>query len=253
MHYIADELKIEVPQYVNDDFRTMISAFGHMLICVRTSIIRSKKVSLEDLRDFLKDHYCYGYLGPQLEHATSLRNALILIEKECKLFDVEPLRDVIDYFQIMEAEDYIAKYEKKIDEFCSNLSVCLCLKQKFEAFESHHLRCEIAVFTFDWDPDIKISLKDIKRILSKASGRQVKIIGFDTIHSISITCTFPHTLLGDVISELLENLDMLKAKGLMELIVGYTTIWKRGKVGGSYNILCIYIIYIYRRWRFRQT
>ena len=213
-------------------------------------IITKSSPPLEDLKQFLRD--CYRNLRPQLVHIDSLSGALCLIEEECTLIDIEPLQAVVEEFEITEAEKYIEEYKRVMEEFCQSISVHLCLKESFEAVKTHPpLRCETATYVFDWEPDEHV-LKDIRDILSKSSGRLVTIKFIETIRSISITCTFPHFLIGAVITKAIENIEMLKENGLMELTVGYSTIWKREEVRAVLDSLLVHMLYHDRRYKYRQ-
>ncbi|XP_019860892.1 PREDICTED: uncharacterized protein LOC109589223 [Amphimedon queenslandica] len=114
-----------------------------------------------------------------------------------------------------------------LSEFCRSISVTLCLKEKFEANPS--LQCETATYVFDWRPDEK-KLKDITDILSKTSGKFVKIKFIDTGYSILITCSFPHSLTGAFITILIENLDVLIKNGLKKVTIGCCLIWEKQKL-----------------------
>uniref|UniRef100_A0A1X7T8H7 SH2 domain-containing protein n=1 Tax=Amphimedon queenslandica TaxID=400682 RepID=A0A1X7T8H7_AMPQE len=113
------------------------------------------------------------------------------------------------------------------DSHCHNLSQSLCDPEKFEANPS--LQCETATYVFDWRPDEK-KLKDITDILSKTSGKFVKIKFIDTGYSILITCSFPHSLTGAFITILIENLDVLIKNGLKKVTIGCCLIWEKQKL-----------------------
>ena len=160
-----------------------------------------------------------------------------MIEGECSLTDIELLETVVEEFEVTEAEGYIEQYKTTLEGFCHSMSIDLCLKEKFDAVNtSPSLKCESATYVFDWRPDEK-KLKDITDILSKTSGKFVKIKYIDTGYSIVVTCSFPHSLTGALIIKLSENLELLIKNGLMKLTVGYCTIWKKQKIQ-----VCVYIL-----------
>ena len=234
---------------MSGEFHSIRSSFGRMFFKVRKITTKSSP-PLEDLKQFLND--CYRNLRPQLVLIDGLSEALRLIEEECTLIDIEPLQAVVEEFEITEAERYIKEYKTVMEEFCQSISVRLCLKESFEAVRTHPpLRCETATYVFDWEPD-EHNLKDIRDILSKSSGRFVKTRIIDTTHSISITCTFHYSLIGAVFTKSIENIEMLKENGLMELTVGYSTIWKRGEVRAVLDSLLVHMLYHDRRYKYRQ-
>ena len=85
-------------------------------------------------------------------------------------------------------------------------------------------------------------LQNIKKIVSKTSGKLVKIKYIKKGNSIIVTCSFPHSLTGALIIKLSENLELLIKNGLMKLTVGYCTIWKKQKIQVYVYILSLIII-----------
>uniref|UniRef100_A0A1X7TRU3 SH3 domain-containing protein n=1 Tax=Amphimedon queenslandica TaxID=400682 RepID=A0A1X7TRU3_AMPQE len=153
-----------------------------------------------------------------------------VIEGECSLTDIELLETVVEEFEVLEAKRYIQQYKTSLEKSCHSLSVDFCLKEKFDAVNtSPSLKCETATYVFDWRPDEK-KLKDIIDILSKTSGKLVKIKYIKEGNSITITCSFPRSLTGALIIKLSENLELLIKNGLMKLTVGYCTIWMKQKI-----------------------
>ena len=70
----------------------------------------------------------------------------------------------------------------------------------------------------------------------------MKLINIKSTQSITITCSFPHSLTGALIIKLSENLELLIKNGLMKLTVGYCTIWKKQKIQVCVYILSVIII-----------
>ena len=169
-------------------------------------------------------------LKAKLAECNDISSVVYVIEGECSLTDISLLESVVEEFEVTEAERYIEQYKTTLEESCHSLSIDLCLKEKFDAVNtSPSLKCETATYIFDWRPDEK-KLKDIIDILSKTSGKLVKIKYIEEGNSITITCSFPHSLTGALIIKLSENLELLIKNGLMKLTVGYCTIWKKQKI-----------------------
>uniref|UniRef100_A0A1X7SKQ6 Uncharacterized protein n=1 Tax=Amphimedon queenslandica TaxID=400682 RepID=A0A1X7SKQ6_AMPQE len=184
--------------------------------------------SLEDLKTFIEDFN--SDLEAELSVISNLQGVMRLIRKNCSLTNFVILEAVVEHFEIDDAQKFIDDYKREIDESCRNLSVDLCLNEPFDVVQaSPPLKCETATYVFDWRPDEK-KLKDITDILSKTSGKLVKIKYIDTGYSIVVTCSFPHSLTGGLIIKLSENLELLIKNGLMKLTVGYCTIWKKQKI-----------------------
>ena len=181
-------------------------------------------------------------LKAKLAECNDISSVVYVIEGECSLTDVELLETVVEEFEVTEAERYIEQYKTTLEESCHSLSIDLCLKENFDAVNtSPSLKCEAATFVFDWRPDEK-KLKDIIDILSKTSGKLVKIKYIEEGNSITITCSFPHSLTRALIIKLSENLELLIKNGLMKLTVGYCTIWKKQKIQVCVYILSVIII-----------
>ena len=181
-------------------------------------------------------------LKAKLAECNDISSVVYVIEGECSLTDVELLETVVEEFEVTEAERYIEQYKTTLEESCHSLSIDLCLKEKFDAVNtSPSLKCETATYVFDWRPDRK-KLKDIIDILSKTSGKLVKIKYIEEENSITITCSFPHSLTGALIIKLSENFELLIKNGLMKLTVGYCTIWKKQKIQVCVHILSVIII-----------
>ena len=176
-------------------------------------------------------------LKAKLAECNDISSVVYVIEEECSLTDIKLLETVVEVFKVTEAERYIEQYKTTLEDSCCLLSIDLCLKEKFDAVNtSPSLKCETATFVFDWRPDKK-KLKDIIDILSKTSGKLVKIKYIEKGNSIIVTCSFLHSLTGALIIKLSENLKLLIKNGLMKLTVGYRTIWKKQKIQ-----VCIYIL-----------
>uniref|UniRef100_A0A1X7TJT7 Death domain-containing protein n=1 Tax=Amphimedon queenslandica TaxID=400682 RepID=A0A1X7TJT7_AMPQE len=166
----------------------------------------------------------------KLENCLVLPDVLDVVKGECSLTDISLLEAIVEEFEVAEAERYIEQYKTTLEGFCQSMSIDLCLKEKFDAVNtSPSLKCESATYVFDWRPDEK-KLKDITDILSKTSGKFVKIKYIDTGYSIVVTCSFPHSLTGALVIKLSENLELLIKNGLIKLTVGYYTIWKKQKI-----------------------
>ena len=181
-------------------------------------------------------------LKAKLAECNDISSVVHVIEGECSLTDISLLETVVEEFKVTEAKEVIQQYKTTLEESCHSLSIDLCLKEKFDAVNtSPSLKCETATYVFDWRPDEK-RLKDIIDILSKTSGKLVKIKYIEEGNSITITCSFPRSLTGALIIKLSENLELLIKNGLMKLTVGYCTIWKKQKIQVCVYILSVIII-----------
>uniref|UniRef100_A0A1X7TWC5 Death domain-containing protein n=1 Tax=Amphimedon queenslandica TaxID=400682 RepID=A0A1X7TWC5_AMPQE len=220
-------VEIAIPQCMSDEFTSIQTSYGRMLYNIR-KIIKKEPPPLDDVREYLC--CCRSSLEPKLSLCSNITEILRAVEKECSLINVRLLQSLVEEFDIKEAEKLITEYKGILKEFCRTVKISLCLNEKFEALGgSPSLQCETVTYVFDWEPDEHM-LQDIKQIISKTSGKLVKIKYIKKGNSIIVTCSFPHSLTGALIMKLNENLELLMKNGLMKLTVGYCTIWKKQKV-----------------------
>ena len=182
---------------------------------------------LEDLKKLVGS--CNSDLKSKLAECSKVSDVLSLVQEECSLTHFTLLEALVEEFDVKKAEKYIEEYKKILKQFLSKNPIARCLKEKFDAVKTHPpLNCETITYVFDWRPDERM-LKDITDILSKSSGKLVRIRYIDTGNSVAVTCSFPYSLLGVLIERVKENLQLLKDKGLIKLTIGYWTIWEEEK------------------------
>ena len=224
-YFLAFLVEIPIRKSMSEEFSLIRASYGRMMYNVRKSI-RNSQIDFEDLTDFTIT--CNNALEERISTCSDVSSVLRVIEKrECSLIDTGLISAVVEEFRVTEAEKYIEDYKKKLTEFCSSISVTLCLKEKFGAVEA--LQCEMATYVFDWRPD-ENKLKDITDILSKTSGKLVKIKFIDTGYSIIVTCSFPSFIIGALIVKVIENFDVLVKNGLKKLTIGCCTVWEKQKI-----------------------
>ena len=201
-------------------------------------MIMNDALSVDDIKQFLEDYD--SSLKEKLAKISTLQEVMSLIRDNCSLINVVILEAVVEYFEITGAQKHIDNYKKLIMESCKNLSVCLCLNESFDTVKtSPPLKCETATYTLGWEPN-EHKLKDVIDILSKTSGKCVKVKSIKEGNSITVTCTFPHSLTGAIITKVMENIDILIKNGLISLTIGYCTVWARQT--GKVQIMCIHTV-----------
>ncbi|XP_019857393.1 PREDICTED: uncharacterized protein LOC109585709 [Amphimedon queenslandica] len=213
-----------IPQYKSRDFDVLYAKFAEMFANVRKVIFKFRP-PLKELKMFIEDFD--SDLEAELSLIKNLQGVMRLIRNNCRLINIVILEAVVKHFKIDDAQKYIDDYKRDIDESCHNLSVDLCLNEPFDVVRaSPPLKCETATYVLGWEAT-EHKLKDVTEIVSKSSDKFVKILDIKSIESITITCSFPHSLTGALIIKLSENLELLIKNGLMKLTVGYCTIWKK--------------------------
>lgn len=187
--------------------------------------IRDAKIELEELKGFLGS--VSNKLKEILKDCEDVSSALRVVDNECSLIDIELFCAVVENFEVKAADKYITKYTETSKEYFQSNPVSSYVKEKLKASETYPLlQCETITYVFDWNPDDKM-LDDIKDILSKISGKLVKIEFIDRGESVSVICSFPYNLAGVLITQLKENLEFLKENNLKKLTIGYWIMWER--------------------------
>ena len=234
INIITDNV-IYVPQYMSPEFNALYVKFGKMFFNVRQAMAKHTP-TIEELKSFLEE--LNSDLEAELDNIDTLKGVMRLIKKNCSLVDIVILEAVVEHFEITEAQGYIDGYKKAIDDSCQNFSISLCLNEPFDVVKSSPpLKCEVATFVLGWEPD-QHKLKDITGILSKTCGKLVKIKFIKEGNSITVTCTFPHSLTGAIITKVMENIDILIKNSLISLTIGYCTVWWKGMIQVYYIAFC---------------
>ena len=209
-------------------FHSMRVKFGTTFNKIR-NVIKETSITSENLKIFLRD--CYPDLTPQLARPSTytLDDVLEIVKVKCTLIDINILKAIAEQFNVEKADVHIKVYEDAIEEFCCIVTARLSLQESFVVSNISPLKCETAKFVLEWDPD-KTSLTDIKNLLSVAFERlnkRVKVIIVTEGNSIIVTCTFPLSLTTLLIAKAQETLESMKRRGLLQLIIGYCTIYDK--------------------------
>ena len=190
-----------------------------------SKVITKSPPNLESMKEFVM------FCGTKEVLADDVKGILDhIMHKECTLIDVQFLREFLREFEISEAEIHATKYEEWLEKQCKDLSISLCLNEKLGTSKSLPLLTySTIIYVFDWEPGEKcgLTLENVKDILSKASGKLVKLKHIRDKFSVAVVCSFSYSQTGLVIAMNHENLDFLISKGLKELTIGYCTIWKK--------------------------
>lgn len=136
-----------------------------------SQIIAGKSIPLEEVKTFLRMYNFH--LGAKIADCSTNSDVMNVIAQECSLTDVGLLQIVVEQFRISEALGCIDDYKRKLERLCNYLSKLLFLNERIPA------SAEVVTYVFDWRPDEYV-LKDITGVLSKVSGKFVKIRYIDT-------------------------------------------------------------------------
>ena len=225
-HFLCS-VEIPIHKSKSNDFKSLRTSLGTMMYKV-CKAIEEAGPDLEDLKKLVGS--CNSELKPKLAECSKVSDVLSLVQEECSLTHFTLLEAVVEVFNAKKAEKYIEEYKGILNKFLENIPIDCCLREKFDAVSTHpSLNCETITYVFDWRPDERM-LNDITDILSKSSGKLVRIRYIDTGSSIAVTCSFPYSLHGVLVARVMENLQLLKDKGLIKLTIGYWTIWEENKI-----------------------
>ena len=224
--HLLNTAEIPIHKSRSKEFTSIRTSLGRMIHKVCEAIEKARP-NLKKMKKLIGR--CNRDLKAKLSHCSSISKVLNVVEEECSLTDFNLLEALVEEFNVKEAEKHIEEYRGILKKFLEDTPIARCLKEKFDAVSAHPpLNCETITYVFDWRPDERM-LNDITDILSVLSGKFVKIKYIDTGHSIAITCSFPYSLHGVLITRVMENLQFLIKNGLIKLTVGYWTIWEEDK------------------------
>ena len=230
-------------------FGSIRKEFGIAFSKVREAINKSPP-PLDELMCFFADSY--PHLKSEITHSKSIDDVLDVVRDHCTLINISCLEGIVERFDIKEAQKHIQAYKNVVQSFCKETKAVLCLNETFKENKSHSLlKCETADFVLNWDPK-GYTLEDINVLLAELVDDNVQIRVIREGKSIIVTCFFPLSLTTSIIARAQETLEEAKKRGLIQLTIGYCTIYdkyQRDKVvivyiDNNYYMCCLLI---YRR------
>ena len=212
-----------VHQYQFDNMRAKFGIFKF-----RTLLLVAVKVSpLNILKTFLQ--LSYPELKLQLDNVDSVESALTIVLMKCNIINVSAVENIVQYYDIPEANELVIKYKEEVNQFCSKISLDFLLSKRLST-DISSLTCETVQFVLDWKPD-EHSLDDIRRLLKKAFtdfNKRLIVQVTCPVNSIIIILYAPHHLLAALFLEAQDNLTvMIKEFGLISLTIGHYTVYDK--------------------------
>lgn len=177
----------------------------------------------EELKMYLRRGY--PHLKSKLEGCEKMDDLLTVLADECSLTNVTLLQAVADRFKLKAAKEFIQKYQEEVDKFCKDTLLEKCIGETISSDSS--LKCETMTLSIR-GAVADYTFKDAKELVEYASGKcesRVRINVIKEDNSFTITCSFPLTLSEPLIASAIENLKLLKNKGLLKLTVGYGVVY----------------------------
>ena len=201
---------------VNDSLGTMI--------CNVVPFIKATVPSIEDLKLYLST--IRPELQPQLFTAKSFDDVQIIIRKGCSITNIVLLESIVKHYSVTEAEVLISNYDSNITEICEKRIY------EVEVKKISLLTCDTIKFVVNWEVD-SCTLSAIKNLLQrtfKKLEKRVEVVRIGQTNSIAIICYAPYHLMDDLFIEAEENIEDLKRLGLIQLTIGYYTVYSKHEV-----------------------
>ena len=214
---------IPIPWKLDPIFGSIRKKFAVTFSTIR-EVINKTPPPLDKLKRFLRDGY--SHFKTEIAHSNSVDDVLDVVSEHCTLININCLEGIVKRFDIKEAERYIQTYKDEVKTFCEETKASLCLGENFKVIKTPLLKCETAIYVLDWDPT-DYTLQDIWDILSVSVEGNVEIHDIREGKSIDVTCFFPLSLATLLISKAQQTLESVKKKGLIQLTVGYCTIYDK--------------------------
>ena len=234
---------VPIPRKLDSIFGSIRRKFAVTFSNIRKAI-KTSPPNLEELKLFLEDGY--SHLQSEIDSTESIDGILTVVRNHCTLININCLEGIVERFDIKEAEMHIQMYKDDVQSFCEKTKASLCLGEMFKVTRTPLLKCETAIFVLDWDPT-GYTLQDIRDIIAESIEENVQICVIRKGNSIVVTCFFPLSLTMSLIAKAQDTLEKVKKKGLIQLTVGYCTIYdkyQRDKVvvlDNSYYMYCLLI------------
>ena len=206
-------------------FRSIRKEFAKAVFSIRSSVAKSQ-LCIQDVKNLL---YSFPDLKPELASVKTIDDILNLVHDKCTVIDISYLEAIVEQFNIEEAKESIKAYKDIVKKFSQDVTLELCLDESFPVSKTPSaLKYETAKFVLDWDPANDYTINDIRNILAvsfKKLSKRVKIVVIKKDNSIAVICTFPPHLLGPLIANAQETIELVKKRGLIRLSVGSIIIW----------------------------
>ena len=219
------EFEFQISEHYNfDEMRGKFGTFYFKVTRLVSHTIRANE--LEDFVEFVDD--CYPELGPNLTSAATVKDVMKVVKTKCNVINIAPVKEVVSFYSITEANPLIADYKATLDEFCHTFKLQFLLDKKLSTTD--FLVCETIEFVLDWDPAEHL-LNDIRRLMEKSFkglSRRIIVKSMHKGNSIIIICGAPTHLLNALQLRANDNLTVLKEEfALIRLKIGHYTVYDR--------------------------
>ena len=97
-------------------------------------------------------------MKPQLAHAETVDDVLLLVIEKCSFINVSCLEAVINHYDIKPAKEELTQYMTTVDEFCEATTISQCVNEIFRSSYFQLLSCDTVQFV----PRDDCSLSELK-------------------------------------------------------------------------------------------
>lgn len=190
-------------------------------------LVAVKVMPLNIFKIFLQQ--CYPELELKLSTAESVQTALAIVLTKCNIINVSAVENIVQYYDIPEANELVIKYKEEVNQFCSKFPLDFLLNKRLST-DISSLTCETVQFVLDWKPD-EHSLNDIHCLLQKAFAdfdKRLTVQVTCPVNSITVILYTPHHLLAALFVEAQNNLTILvKDFELISLTIGHYIVYDK--------------------------
>ena len=179
---------------VDSVFQTSMKQLKFFFVSLLTSIvplIANGIPSLNELKLFLERAYIE--MKPQLAHAETVDDVLILVIERCSLINMSCLEVVIDHYDIRAAKEELLLYMATVvEKFCEETTVSQCIDESFRLSSSQLLTCDTVQFIPKNNACSLSEIKNIKEHLFDHFANKVLIQSIAVYKEfITVTCYAP--------------------------------------------------------------
>ena len=221
--YFTDVIEVPLSPTFESELDKLRGVYGSMFFSVMKKILK-KNIPLSELKLYLS--FSYKELAPEIAHLNSVENIMMVVNNHCSLTNISCMEQIVNEFKIEDAMSDISTYKDKVNLFCDNTVINVCMHQSFNKYFRKPLKCETIKFTLDWDHAEK-QLSHINILLKKAFElyvEKVHVVVIKPGNSITITCYAPRDLMSILAIKVRGNLDFLEEMGVMSLSIGHYVI-----------------------------
>ena len=158
-------------------------------------LLTNKVSSLNEVKLFLER--AYVEMKPQLAHAETMDDVLILVIEKCSLINVSCLEAVINHCDIKPAKDELSQYMTAVDEFCEATTIRQCVNETFRLSSPQLLSCDTVQFAPRNDDCSLSELRRLKKDLLCHFSDRVLIHSIEYRGYVTVICYAPQHIRHD--------------------------------------------------------